>query len=372
MKIPFQSFDKINAQIKGEVLENFEAFFDAKKYVLGSQVEEFENRFASYCCTDHCIGVGNGLDAIKLSLLALNIGEGDEVIVPANTYIATVLAVSHTGAIPVFVEPNVKTYNIDPKKIEKSISKKTKAIIPVHLYGQPCEMDKIMSIAENYNLYVIEDNAQAQGATFKNKLTGSFGSINATSFYPTKNLGALGDAGAITTNDEKLMERCRSLRNYGSLHKNYNDEIGYNSRLDELQAGVLSIKLSYLNKWNQERRKIASWYKELLGGVERLILPVEINRAESVFHLFVIRMNNRDGLKKYLEKKNVQTMIHYPIPSHLQKAYKYLLYKEGRFPISEELSETSLSLPIFVGMTKNQVVYISDLIIEFMKVTKLK
>lgn len=372
MDIPFISFNKINEQIRTEIFSNFESFYDSKTYVLGDQVRSFENNFANYCEVGYCVGVGNGSDAIRLALEALNVGEGDEVIVPSNTYIGTVLAVSHTGATPVFVEPNIKTYNIDTERIEASITIHTKAIVPVHLYGQPCQMDVIMSIAQQHNLYVVEDNAQAQGAVFNGEMTGSFGDINATSFYPTKNLGSLGDAGAITTNDIKLMKRCQSLRNYGSIEKNNHQEIGYNTRLDELQAGILDVKLGYLNDWNEERRKIARWYINNLKDIKQIILPHVVDDAISVYHLFVIRVTNRDRLQKHLYEHGVQTMIHYPVSPHLQPSYKELGYKVGDFPVAEELASTSLSLPIFVGMTKAQVHYVSVIIEEFLCYTKLK
>lgn len=353
MKIPFLSFEETNTQIKASVLENIEATFDSKWYVLGKNVEQFEEQYASYCDADYCVGVGNGLDAIHLSLKALGIGKGDEVIVPSNSYIATVLAVSYTGATPIFVEPNPSTHNIDPEKIEIAISTKTKAIIAVHLYGQSCDMDKIMFIANDHDLYVIEDNAQSQGATFNNKKTGSFGHINATSFYPGKNLGALGDGGAITTNSESLPEKIKVLRNYGSAQKYVNDIIGYNSRLDELQAGVLSVKLRHLDKWNEERRKIACWYNEFLP--ENVIKPEIHDNAESVFHLYVIQCEQRDQLQQHLTSKNIGSLIHYPIPPHLQNAYKHLGYSKGDFPIAEQLANQVLSLPLFIGITQEQV-----------------
>lgn len=355
MKIPFLSFDRINDQIKVETLEFVESFLDSKAYILGGQVNTFEKEYARFSTTDFCVGVSNGLDALKLSLLALNIGVGDEVIVPSNTYIASALAVSHVGATPVLVEPNIRTYNIDVTKIEAKITAKTKAILPVHLYGQACEMDKVMSIAKKYNLYVVEDNAQAQGASYQGKMTGSFGEVNATSFYPTKNLGALGDAGAITTDNEELASKIQALRSYGSTVKNKHEVIGYNARLDELQAGVLNVKFQYLERWTAERQQIASWYKEALSNCEGIILPFIIGESTSVFHLYTIRTNNRDELQEYLNTKGIETLAHYPIPLHLQDAYKELNHKKGDFPIAEELSNTMLSLPLFIGMKKEEV-----------------
>jgi dTDP-4-amino-4,6-dideoxygalactose transaminase len=298
--------------------------------------------------------VSNGLDALVLSLRALGIGPGDEVIVPSNTYIATALAVSQVGATPVFVEPRMETYNINPELIPSKITKKTKAIMPVHLYGQACEMDEILEIAKTHNLFVIEDNAQAHLSSFNGRLTGSFGDINGTSFYPGKNLGALGDAGAITTNNGELAIRIKRLRNYGSEVKYYNEEIGYNNRLDEMQAAFLRVKLKYLQDWTQQRKEIAAWYNEVLKD-KNWILPKVHPDADHVYHLYVIRTSNRDEVAEELKQEGIQTMIHYPIPPHLQKAYRHLGFKKGDFPIAEEIANTCLSLPIWPGMdtTKN-------------------
>ena len=355
----------MNADIKAEILPNIEQFIDKGWYVLGEQVKQFESEYAEYCATKYCSGVANGLDAIIIALKALNIGEGDEVIVPSNTYIATWLAVSYVGATPVPVEPRIQTYNINPELIEQAITPKTKAIIPVHLYGQCCEMEAIMQIAQQHNLYVVEDNAQAQGASYGGKITGSFGHINATSFYPGKNLGAFGDAGAITTNDESLWQKANTIRNYGSNKKYYNELKGMNSRLDELQAGLLSIKLKHLNKWNQEREQIARLYSEALNGVGDLILPDLANDASSVYHLFVIRTNQRDALQQYLTENNIGTLIHYPLPPHLQQAYQDMRFKKGDFPIAEQIAKTCLSLPIYPGLQKQEIDYIADRINMF-------
>ncbi len=355
----------MNADIKAEILPNIEQFIDKGWYVLGEQVKQFESEYAEYCATKYCSGVANGLDAIIIALKALNIGEGDEVIVPSNTYIATWLAVSYVGATPVPVEPRIQTYNINPELIEQAITPKTKAIIPVHLYGQCCEMEAIMQIAQQHNLYVVEDNAQAQGASYGGKITGSFGHINATSFYPGKNLGAFGDAGAITTNDESLWQKANTIRNYGSNKKYYNELKGMNSRLDELQAGLLSIKLKHLNKWNQERQQIARLYSKALNGVGDLILPDLANDASSVYHLFVIRTNQRDALQQYLTENNIGTLIHYPLPPHLQQAYQDMRFKKGDFPIAEQIAKTCLSLPIYPGLQKQEIDYIADRINMF-------
>jgi dTDP-4-amino-4,6-dideoxygalactose transaminase len=279
-----------------------------------------------------------------------------------------VLAVSYVGAKPVFVEPDINTYNIDPNKIEAEITSNTKAIMPVHLYGQACEMEKIMLIAKKHNLFVVEDNAQSQGASFNGKPSGSFGNINGTSFYPGKNLGALGDAGAVTTDDEVLAEKISVLRNYGSGKKYYNEVKGINSRLDEMQAAILSVKLKYLNSWTQERQKIGSWYSEKLKNSGNLVLPHTATGASHVFHLYILRTEKRDALQEYLSKKEIGTMIHYPIPPHLQKAYKDLGFRKGDFPLAEKIADTCLSLPLYIGMKEEEVDFVADNIKEFYKV----
>lgn len=365
MKIPFLSFEKTNNKIKSEITNAFEKVFDSQWYVLGQHVKDFEIEYARFNDVNYCVGISNGLDALHIALKTLNIGKGDEVIVPSNTYIATALAVSYVGATPVFVEPDINTYNIDPGKIEAAITSRTKALMPVHLYGQACEMDKIESIAKKHNLYIIEDNAQAQGASFNGKLTGSWGDINGTSFYPGKNLGALGDAGAITTNDSELARRAAVLRNYGSEKKYYNEIVGYNMRLDEIQASFLSVKLKHLSEWTQQRRQIASWYNETLNEISNIMLPIVEQDATHVYHLYVIRTNQRDALQKHLADNGIGTLIHYPIPVHLQEAYKHLGYTTGDFPIAEKIADTCLSLPMWPGMTPNQIEYIADVIKRF-------
>jgi dTDP-4-amino-4,6-dideoxygalactose transaminase len=363
--IPFLSFEKMHSTIRIEIKKAFDEVYDSYWYILGKNVEKFEKEYANYSNVKFCAGVGNGLDAIIIALKTLNIGKGDSVIVPSNTYIATWLAVSYVGAEIIPVEPDEKTYNINPDLIESAIKSNTKAIIPVHLYGQICEMGKIMEVAKKHNLFVIEDNAQAQGTFYKNKISGSFGHINATSFYPGKNLGALGDAGAITTNDEHLYIKAKTIRNYGSQKKYYNEVKGINSRLDELQAAFLSVKLKYLDEWNKERNKIAQWYFEALKDVSEIILPYIHPDCTSNFHLFVIRTKKRDELQDYLNKKNIGTLIHYPIPPHLQDAYKELGYKKGNFPIAEEIANTCLSLPMYPGLSESDVEYISTTIKNF-------
>jgi len=367
MNIPFLSFNETNSQIKGEVLSAFESFFDSNWYVLGQRVNQFEQEYANYNQVSHCVGMSNGLDALHIALRTLGIGEGDEVIVPSNTYIASLLAISYVGAIPVLVEPEIVTYNLDPAKIEASISAQTKAIMPVHLYGQSCKMEAIMAIAQKHNLKVIEDNAQSQGASYKNRLTGSWGDINGTSFYPGKNLGALGDAGAVTTCNSELASKAALLRNYGSEKKYYNDVIGYNMRLDECQAAILSVKLKHLPEWTKQRQQIAGWYLEALNNVEGIILPVTAEYATHVYHQFVIRTPERDRLQSFLLDKGIGTMIHYPIPPHLQKAYNNLGFTKGDFPIAEEIADSCLSLPMWPGMTKEMIEYISSNLQKFNK-----
>lgn len=345
----------MHTQIREEMQEAFQRVYDSYWYIQGKELDLFEKEYAQLSKTKYSIGVSNGLDALVLSLRVLGIGLGDEVIVPSNTYIATALAVSHVGATPIFVEPRMETYNINPDLIPLAITKKTKAIMPVHLYGQACEMDAIMEIAKAHNLYVVEDNAQAHLSSYNEKLTGSFGDVNGTSFYPGKNLGALGDAGAVTTNNEELANRIKTLRNYGSAVKYYNEEIGYNNRLDELQAAFLRVKLNYLQEWTNQRKEIAQWYNDDLELRNDLVLPYVHENADHVYHLYVVRTSNREKLQQELTEKGIQTMIHYPVPPHLQKAYKYLGFKEGDFPIAEEIARTCLSLPVWPGMLKSDV-----------------
>lgn len=365
MKIPFLSFTATNDKIKDEAEKAFQNVFNSNWYILGQYVTGFEKQYAAFNNTVHCIGVSNGLDALHLALKSVAVDKGGEVIVPSNTFIASALAVSYTGATPVFAEPDIQTYNIDPLEIESCITEKTKAIMPVHLYGQACTMDAIMQIAAKHNLYVIEDNAQAQGAAFKNKKTGSFGHINGTSFYPGKNLGALGDAGAVTTNDPALAKKVKMLRNYGSEKKYEHEMIGYNMRLDELQAAFLCVKLKYLDEWTKERQQIADWYNETLKGVGDLVLPMVAPGCTHVYHLYVIRTKKRSELQDYLQRHDIGTLIHYPIPPHLQKAYSDLGYKKGDFPVAEEIAETCLSLPLFPGLTQQEVLYVSEQIKNF-------
>lgn len=360
----FLDMSIMHDNIKLEIMKAIEKVYDSNWYVLGNEVSEFEKEFATYCGVKHCIGVGNGLEALHLILKGYNIGKGDEVIIPSNTYIATALAVNYAGATPIFVEPNERTYNINHNLIEDSITSKAKAIIAVHLYGQTCDMNPINEIAKTYNLKVIEDNAQSQGALYKGRKSGSLSDAAGISFYPGKNIGALGDAGAVTTNDDELANKIRSLRNYGSSIKYFNEYKGYNSRLDELQAAVLRVKLKYLDEWNDYRNMIANIYLENIKNKD-VIVPYTLENCKHVYHQFVIKTKYRDELQKYLKYNNIDTMIHYPVPIHKQKSYQELNYLKGKLPIAENISEQILSLPIYPYISKEEVYKLSNLINKF-------
>ena len=355
MQVPFLSFAPQHGPIREEVLTAIADVYDKQWYVLGDQVRAFEAAYAEFNQVQNCIGVANGLDALHLALEALNVGPGDEVLVPSNTYIATWLAISFVGATPVPVEPNPTTYNIDPSRLAAVLTPRTKGIMPVHLYGQACEMGPIVEFAQANGLWIVEDNAQSQGATWQGGLTGSFGQVNGTSYYPGKNLGALGDAGAVTTNDADLAARIRTLRNYGSQKKYYNEVIGHNSRLDEIQAAVLSVKLPKLMGWTQQRQQVAQQYDQQLAGLGDLVLPAVAEGATHVYHLYVVRSAQRDALQQHLTEQGIGTLIHYPVPPHLQEAYAHMAIPAGTYPIAEELATTSLSLPMWPGMTEEQV-----------------
>lgn len=355
MKVPFLNLTAPYLELKQELDAAYQRVMESGWYILGKEVEAFEAKFATYCQVEHCIGVGNGLDALHLILRAMDIGPGDEVIVSANTYIATWLAVSYAGATPVPVEPDEKTYNINSERIEAAITNRTKAIMPVHLYGQPSDMDEINKIAQQYGIKVIEDAAQAHGARYKNRRTGSLGNAAAFSFYPTKNLGALGDGGAVTTNDADLADKIRLLRNYGSRIKYSNELKGFNSRLDELQAAFLNVKLAKLDEWNTYRTQVARGYLEKLANISNLTLPFVPTWAEPVWHLFVVRHPKRQDLERHLNQSGIGTLIHYPVPAHLSNAYIKNRYQIGEFPIAEQLSTEVLSLPIGPHMTNEEV-----------------
>ena len=364
MKVPFVSFRPMEAELNDSLRGAFERVFERSWYIEGKEDEAFEKAFAEYCGTKYCIGVGNGLDALMLILKALEIGEGDEVIVPSNTYIATALAATYTGAKPVFVEPTLETFNIDPGRIEAVITERTKAIMPVHLYGRACDMDPIMEIAGKYRLRVIEDCAQAHGATYKGRKIGTFGDAAGFSFYPGKNLGALGDAGAVVTDDEGIAQKVRALGNYGSDYKYHHIYKGNNSRLDELQAAFLAAKLPLLDRMNEVRRRIAGRYLQEIRNPE-VILPAVTEGYVPVWHIFGIRCRRRDELEAYLNGKGIGTNKHYPIPMHLQECYRDLGFRKGDFPIAEEISETELSLPMYYGMTEEETSFVIDAINEF-------
>lgn len=363
-KVEWVSLEPLQKEIKQEIVNKFELMFDRKVYIQGKEYENFCKNFANYCGVKYCVGVGNGLDSLMLILKAYDIGPGDEVVVPSNTYIATALAVTYVGAKPVFVEPILEEFNINPDLIEEKINEHTKAIIAVHLYGQCADMDKINSLAKKYKLKVIEDAAQAHGATYKGRKAGSLGDAAGFSFYPGKNLGALGDGGAVTTNDKDLAEKIAALANYGSDYKYHHILKGNNSRLDEIQAGFLDIKLKYLDKWNENRRFIAGKY---LDGIKnpKIKLPVIHEGNEHIWHIFGIRCDERDALENFLHEHGIGTNKHYPIPMHLQGAYKDLGFKKGDYPIAEEISSAELSIPMYYGMTDEEVNYVIRVLNEF-------
>lgn len=359
MNIPFSSVGVMHREIEREMLDKFREVYESNWFIQGREVEKFEEEFAAYCGAKYCVGCGNGLDALYLVLRAYGIGKGDEVIVPSNTFIATALAVSYTGARPVFVEPRMESYNINPQMIEEKITERTKAIMAVHLYGQPAEMDAVMEIAKRHNLKVIEDAAQAHGATYHGKRTGNLGDAAGFSFYPGKNLGALGDGGAVVTNDKELADLVRALGNYGSDYKYHHIYQGNNSRLDEVQAGLLRVKLKELDKWNARRVEIAHRYlKEIVNP--DIILPVTDSGCTHVYHIFAVRCKQRADLERYLNEKGIGTNKHYPIPMHLQGAYAELQIPKGALPVAEEISGTQLSLPMYYGMTKEEVSYVIE------------
>lgn len=347
----------METELNDELHNAFERVLKSSWYISGQEDKGFEEAFAKYCNTDYCVGVGNGLDALMLALKALGIGEGDEVIVPANTYIASALAVSYVGAKAVLVDPDLETFNIDVSKIESQISGNTKAIMPVHLYGLPCDMDGIKELADKYNLYIIEDCAQAHGATYKGKKVGSFGDLSGFSFYPGKNLGALGDAGGVVGNTKELIDKVRTYANYGSLYKYHHIYKGNNSRLDELQAAFLLAKLQILDKMNQNRNVIAQRYLNEITN-ENIVLPSVPEEHGHVWHVFSIRSERRTELESFLNENGISTNRHYPIPVHLQECYSDLGYKKGDFPVAELISDTQISIPIYYGMTDEEIGYV--------------
>jgi dTDP-4-amino-4,6-dideoxygalactose transaminase len=359
MNVPFLDLKASYIELQSEIDAAIKRVLESGWYILGEEVDVFEREYASYCEASYCVGLANGLDALHLALLALGVGAGDEVIVPSNTYIATWLAVSQCGAVPIPVEPDEVTYNINPVQIEAAITSRTKVILPVHLYGQPADMDAILAIARKYGLKVLEDGAQAHGARYKGKRVGAYGDVVAWSFYPGKNLGAYGDGGAITTDDPEIADRIRVLRNYGSRVKYVNEVRGFNSRLDPIQAAVLRVKLQYLDRGNEARKRVAAQY--LVGLADSgLILPYVPNWAEPVWHLFVVRSDDRKKLQQGLNQLGIGTLIHYPIPPHLQAAYSNLSFIKGSLPIAEIIHDEILSLPMFPQMTSTQVLTVLE------------
>jgi dTDP-4-amino-4,6-dideoxygalactose transaminase len=364
MKIPFVDLQMMHQPHHDAMMAAIEEVVRKGNFVLGNQVEEFEQAFAAYSETKYAVGVDNGLSALKLALTAYGIGAGDEVIVPANTFIASAAAVTFAGAVPVLVEPEPNTYNIDPNRIEEAITERTRAIMPVHLYGMPARMDAIMEIANRHNLIVIEDASQAHGARYNGQRVGSIGHIAGFSLYPAKNLGAFGDAGIITTNDESVVQKLRALRNCGQVAKYEHVYEPHNHRMDTLHAAILKIKLNALDEWNEQRRQAAQWYAEDLTDA-LVITPRIIEGAEPVWHVYVIQTDNRDGLQAYLNAHNIATGIHYPIPIHQSQFYQTAPFKAGALPITERESQRILSLPMYPGLTREQVAYIADAVQSF-------
>ena len=353
--IEYENLRRVNEKLFNKYKDFFDTFLNSGWFILGNQLLQFEKEFAQYCNSKYCIGVGSGLDALIIALDAFSFPKNSEIIVPANTYIATILAIVRLGLKPILVEPDINTYNIDPDKIEEKITKNTKAIVIVHLYGKPCDMDRILEIAKKNSLEVIEDCAQAHGAKYKDKKVGSFG-VGCFSFYPTKNLGALGDGGAITCNDRKYMKKIKALRNYGSEKKYYFGEIGYNSRLDEIQAGFLSIKLNILDDIINHKRKLANIYMQCLD--DRFIKPVVHEDFFDVYHIFNIRHSQRDELRKYLKEHNIGTEIHYPLPPHKQRSMQGIIV--GDYPITQKIHDTTLSLPISYFHTEEDILEVCE------------
>jgi len=365
MKIPLLDLKKQYLSIKKEIDGAIKRVLDNTQFILGENVRKFEKEFSDFCNTRYAIGVGDGTGALYLAVRALGISKGDEVIIPVNTYIATAEAITLNGAKPIFVDIDLDTFNIDVSKIEKVITKRTKAIIPVHLFGQPADMFPILKIARKYKFYVIEDCAQAHGAKYKGRKVGSMGNIACFSFFPAKNLGAYGDGGAVVTNSSKLAEKIRMLRNHGRKEKYLHKIEGINSRLDEIQAAILRVKLRSLNKWNKARQKNAKIYDKLFQNTNDIITPRIIKNTQSVYYFYTICVKNRKKIQKKLKEKGVSTGIHYPIPLHLQPAYKYLGYKKGDFPKAEKQSNEILSLPIYPELTEKQIKFIVNIIKKY-------
>lgn len=368
MKIPFLDLNANYRELQSELDAAYQRVMEQGWFILGSEVEAFEREFATYCGVAHCIGVGNGLDSLRLILEAYGIGAGDEVLVPSHTFIATWLAVSHAGATPVPVEVDPGTYNLDPRLLASAITPRTRAVIPVHLYGRPADMKPILAIAREKGLKVIEDAAQAHGACHKGRRTGGLADAAGFSFYPGKNLGAFGDAGAVLTQDDDLAERIRKLRNYGCSTKYVTEVKGYNSRLDPLQAAFLDVKLKHLDRWNRQRETIASWYREGLGDLDAITLPsISSPGVEHVWHIFAVRCRRRDELQEHMTRRSIGTLIHYPVPPHLSAAYTDRGWKSGSFPVTETIAQEVLSLPMWPQLTKPMVEDVIAGIREFVR-----
>jgi dTDP-4-amino-4,6-dideoxygalactose transaminase len=365
MKVPFLDLNSQIESIGNEISVAMKQVIKSCAFAGGPFVEQFEEEFAAFCQCKTAIGVGSGTEALWLSLVALGIGPGDEVITVPNTFIATAEAISFTGARPVFIDIDEKTYNMNPALIEAAITPKTKAVIPVHLYGQPADMDPIMEISRRHNLYVVEDACQSHGAEYNKKKAGCIGDAGCFSFYPGKNLGAFGEAGAVVTNDAELAVKIRRLRDHGQTKKYYHTMVGWNGRMDGLQGAILSVKLKHLKAWNEGRRKNAQKYDDLLSGIEGIAVPIQAEYAKHVYHLYVIRVKDRDVLLKVLDKKGIQCGIHYPVPVHLQQAYNFLGLKKGSYPVSEDYSNDILSLPMFPELSEEQIEYVAHEIASF-------
>lgn len=355
VQVPFLDLKAHHDPIRAEVMAAMNEVIDINAFAGGPFVAKFEEDYAKYCGANFCIGAGNGTDTLWFSLLALGIGQGDEVITAPMTFMATAEAISYAGAKPVFVDIDPISYTLDATKIEAAITSRTKAILPVHLFGQCADMDPILAIAKKHHLHVVEDAAQAQGALYKGRKAGTLGNAGSFSFYPGKNLGAWGEAGAITTNDAALAERMKMFREHGQKRKYYHDVIGWNGRMDGLQAAVLRVKLKYLDKANDGRRRAAARYNQLLAGNPSLTLPVELSGRHHIYHVYALRLNNRDHILKAMSERGISCGIHYPVPVHLQKAYSHLGYKKGDFPVSEACGETFLSLPMYPELTEEQI-----------------
>jgi len=364
MKIHFNDLQAPTREIQQDLWAAAQRVLDSGWYVLGEELKAFENEFAAYCNVQHCIGVSSGTEALHLALKACDLHPGDEVITASHTFIANALAITWTGATPIFVDIDRRSNTIDPNEVERAITSKTRAILPVHLYGQCADMDAIMQLAKKHDLWVIEDAAQAHGATYKGQKAGSFGDLGCFSFYPSKNLGAYGDAGGITTNNAELADTLRRLRNYGQLDRYWHPTVGYNSRLDEIQAALLRVKLPHLNGWTAERRRLANMYHELLGGY--VDIPLEQPNQGHVYHLYVIKTPRRDQLKEYLGSQGIGALIHYPIPIHLQQVFKHLDIDRKRLLMTEEAATTVLSLPLYPGITDSEVHTVAKTVLDFL------